>query len=146
MTDDDDRPLAQRLRDKANFHAREAERYRIAADVVDAEERTAGRRRGTSPDPRHSSTHMARQVILSDPKEWTVQELLDEMLAQGWQSDAVNQLNTVRTAISRVASQDAEIVRTATGRYRRRHDPEYVENVHGATVAMIEDTGSPIDP
>ncbi len=116
-----DETLARRLLEKAAWHEAQAARYRTAAEVVAAEtqesspEQTGSRRRT---DKTSSSTAMALEVVTSDSKRWTVNEIMDEMLHRGWQTNATNVLNTVRTATARLASQGS-IRRVGNGLYQR---------------------------
>ncbi len=116
MPDADD--LLARLQDKAEHHAREAERYRVAADVLRDELRMSSRATprtsrafgegspSTPPsDPRTSSMAMVELVLNEADTPMHPNDLVAEMEQRGWQSTATHKVNTVRTAAHRLAAQ-----------------------------------------
>lgn len=116
----DEASLVARLREKAASYEAKAASLYAAADVVEAE---VGTTRPDTQQPqalpaRVSSTGLALEVINSDDRHWTVNEIMDAMLARGWQTNAANVLNTTRTAVSRLAAQGA-IRRVGNGLYQR---------------------------
>lgn len=122
-THTDDESLADRLRAKAMWHQREADRYSTAADVVEAEARpVVAPSRPRASHAKSSSTSMALGVINSDDRRWTVPEIMAEMNARGWVTNADNVVNTVRTAAARLAAQ-GQIERVGNGLYQRRQSP-----------------------
>ncbi len=120
----DDSALLLRLEQKAEYHAREAERYRVAAEVLRAE--TVGRRGprggrdadGSAQDPRASTIAMVEVALNEAGRPLDPKALLDEMKRLGWETDAANPLNTARTAAHRLV-QRGRIQRLADGAYAR---------------------------
>lgn len=128
--------LLDRLEEKAVYHAREAERYRVAADVLRSElkgsgrnarsARAEGRTADRADDPRANTKAMVERALNDSPRPMQAAELVEEMLRLGWETTAQNKLNTARTAASRLV-EDGRIERIA-GRYARLGLPEHAES------------------
>jgi len=122
MNDD----LVVRLRQKAEYHAREAERYRVAASVLEEETRGSRSRsaregdRGerVPADPRQSSMAMVELALNESGQVLHPTALVEEMLRRGWQTTAKNPVNTVRTAAHRLVEQ-GRIQRFPDGNFGR---------------------------
>ncbi len=130
-----DSALLAQLKAKADWHAREAERYRTAVEVVSAELPAQADTEQTLPvssktdDPgptlqvslaRSNTMKMVATTINSDvEREWTISALLDAMNIAGWETNVGNRLNTVRTAVSRLADRGG-VERVRQGVYRAR--------------------------
>lgn len=132
------RTLLDQLRTKAEWHAREAERYRTALEVVQAEAGSAGGADSVgapldtpnaSPDmpastarraraPRSATMGLLETTVNAEGRDWTVPALVSAMDAAGWDTPVENKVNTVRTAISRLAERGV-VERVRPGVYRR---------------------------
>lgn len=131
---DDD--MVVRLEQKAEHHAREAERYRIAAQVIRAElggsRRSAATRRDSErtlrvpDDPRTSTMAMVERALNENDRALHPTELVDEMLRLEWRSKAEHPVNSVRTAAHRLVDA-GRIQRLDNGLFARlglqRNDP-----------------------
>lgn len=119
--------IVAQLERKAEHHAREADRYRIAADVMRDELRTRVRNRrprvyGEPADPHRSTMAMAELAVNQSSRPLHPTEMVSEMEKLGWETTAVNVVNTVRTAASRLVEQN-RIERVGDGLYCRLRQP-----------------------
>ncbi len=121
----DEDEMLTRFQDKAEHHAREAERYRIAADVLRDELRSGrspvrsvrpSQETGQPTDPRGSSMAMVEIVLKDVAAPLHPNDLVIEMERRGWQSTAAHKVNTVRTAAHRLAEQ-GRVTRIGDGRF-----------------------------
>lgn len=163
-----DESFLERLEQKAEHHAREAERYRIAAEVLREEmrgvrgvraTRSDGRvNESTSGDPRQNTKAMVLRALDQSARPLHPTQLAEEMIRLGWQTNAENRVNTVRTAalrlteegrVQRVGSEYARLGLPPAEGGDRVVAPGQGDSYGpplGTTDAMIADTGSPIDP
>ena len=114
-----DETLLERLVRKAEYHAEQAERYRVAADVVRGETQpsrsTAMTTRRTG-EPRKSTMGMIQYSLgqSSDPVDLpTLTRLMQEA---GWETTSATPSNTVRTALHRLMERGA-VHRDDVGRF-----------------------------
>jgi len=147
---DDD--FIERLEQKATYHAREAERYRTAAEVLRKElpggrsrprrppTEAAGGRADAQQDLVPSTATMIQRALNEAYKPLHPTELVEEMRRLGWQTDVSNPLNTVRTAAHRLASQGA-IERVDKGKYAR-HGLEIADETDLNDDAQVVTDGS----
>lgn len=116
----DDDSLLVRLQKKAEYHAHEAERFRIAAEVVREEERGGTRgaplSRRTPSDPRHSTMTMITTVLGDTDAPLDLDTLTARIQEEGWQTESTNPRNTVRTATRRLAERGV-LKRTPEGSF-----------------------------
>lgn len=126
--------LMTQLRIKATWHEAEAARYRTALEVVSAEtetgigsaEKPSAEKRAVanvSPGGRTSRTDtvpFALAAVTGQDREWSVPDVVAAMEQAGWSTNVTNKVNTVRTALSRLADR-GEIERVRHGVYTRRH-------------------------
>lgn len=117
-----DQELLERLEQKAQHHAREAERYRIAADVIRVELRPQRPSARTRNDPgssqRPATSAMVERLLNDSDTALHPNELLKALLEAGWVSDSPTPINTVRAAAHRLAHQ-GRVERVGDGRYGR---------------------------
>lgn len=158
-----DEDLVCRLEQKAEHHAREAERYRVAAEVLRAEmpgSRRSGKRgpdreRGgrTPADPRHSTMAMVERALNGSGRPLKAQELVEEMRRLDWQTEAANPVNTARTAAHRLVDQE-RIQRSPDGRFGRlglpvdgesSEDRESAAGARRVSADSASEPGSPVD-
>lgn len=136
-----DESLLDRLEQKAVYHAREAERYRVAADVLRDELKGSSGRTARSTraegrsvrvdDPHRNTKAMVEVALNQSPRPLHPTDLVSEMLRLGWETTAHNKLNTARTAALRL-SEDHRIKRTDDGRYARLGLPDLPEPTDSA--------------
>ncbi len=125
-----DEDVVSRLEQKAAHFAEQAERYRVAAEVL------RGELRGTRPgkkgreaagaraeDPHQNTAAMVEMALDQADRPLHPKILVEEMQRLGWQTDAVNPLNTARTAALRLVER-GRIQRTKDGLYHRLGLPE----------------------
>lgn len=123
-TDDATETLLSRLEQKAEHHTREAERYRVAAEVVRSEVRMSGRTptrnthttRRTTAVPGRGTISMIQEVLSEAGVALDLNTLTDRMLAGGWETTSQVPQNTVRTAAMRLTDRSV-VVRDSEGRY-----------------------------
>lgn len=137
---DTDKAMLGRLEQMAAFHAREAERYRTAAEVVRVEIYGAASpkpqtlevqhkadasvmrngTKGRSGSPRRGgptgTMAMIPQVLGNAPAPITLAKLTELMLEAGWETTSGTPSNTLRTALLRM-QRSGEVVRDKVGRY-----------------------------
>ena len=120
--------LILRLRTRAAWHASEAARYQTAAEVLETEQASGASDEpagaGPTSDRRYAGTNaldLVVQVMESDDRAaWAVAELLEAMQHRGWQTNSLEPINTVRTAISRLVKRGV-LERVGVGSYRLAH-------------------------
>ncbi len=124
--------LITQLRAKAAWHEAEAARYRTALEIVSAETETKASRSdvpsvrppsaaNVSPSGRPSRTDtvaLALAAVTGEGREWGAQDVVAAMEQAGWSGNVSNKVNTVRTALSRLADR-GEIERVRHGVYKR---------------------------
>ena len=101
--------MLARLEAKAQFHAQEAERYRVAIDVIRGESETGApkrqpvpsRRARSSGDSGKSTPAMILRALAASSEPLDIAAITARMLDLGWQTESAAPTNTVRTAIGR---------------------------------------------
>jgi len=129
--------LIIQLEAKAAWHEAEASRYRTALDVVSAETATETGNGVTAPAQtpsvgsvspggrtfRTDTAASALAVVSAENREWGASEVVAAMEQAGWSGSVSNKVNTVRTALSRLADR-GQIERVRHGTYRRLDGPD----------------------
>ncbi len=126
--------LMTHLKTKAAWHEAEAVRYRTALEVVSAETEVgtadhssngprsrplAASVSSSRRAPRTDTVPLALAAVTGHDHEWSVPEVVAAMEQAGWSGNVTNRVNTVRTALSRLADR-GEIERLRHGVYKRR--------------------------
>lgn len=124
------------IRLRLDFHLREVERYRTALEVIEAVSAhppvvspsgdTTGVERSQA-TPRTVSrgrrtADLVLSILNSDGREWLVADLVDAMDTAGWDSSVSNKVNTVRTALARMADRGT-VRRVRAGTYQGLDSP-----------------------
>lgn len=112
-TEEGDGDFITRLEEKAAYHAREAKRYKTAADVIRSESWGPLRRR-------HNGVVGSMVLTVLDDAEspLDLSVLTQRMLERGWQTDSQNPYNTARNGALRLVERGT-IQRLPDGRFTR---------------------------
>lgn len=120
MPNDHAHAVADSIRDAIAAYEADVAVLRQALEVL---ERRGSTRTSPTPPTRSkqgSRNQMIVDLLNADPsRHWTAPEIHDALVEQGWQSEARNPMNGVRTSLARLASPDRnQIRRVRDGVYR----------------------------
>lgn len=128
------------LRAKADNYARLAAEFREAADALERKTPVGGQqpaipirvrpvRRVGGGDPKRSTMAMIEAVLGASGEPLDAVTLTEQMQRHGWETESVNPLNTVRTALARLADR-GQVQRTDNGGFVWGHEeaPEPTES------------------